>query len=205
MAHYLEHLLFKGTDELGTSDYEKEKPKLDSIAILYEKLALETDKDSKLAIQQLINKQALEASKYGLPNEFDKLLKGIGSTRINAFTDYDITFYHNLFPSHEIEKWLDIYAERFKNPVFRSFQSELEVVYEEKNRAMDGMERKIYEEINKALFPNLPYDQWDVLSKVEHLKNPSLQKMQAFYDKNYVAKNMKGWRWKMLLSFMSNL
>ncbi len=190
MAHYLEHLLFKGTDKLGTSDYEKEKPKLDSIAILYEKLALETGKDNKLAIQQLINKQALEASKYGLPNEFDKLLKGIGSTGINAFTSYDITFYHNLFPSHEIEKWLDIYAERFNNPVFRSFQSELEVVYEEKNRAMDGLERRIYEEINKALFPNLPYGQWDVLGKVAHLKNPSLQKMQAFYDKNYVAKNM---------------
>jgi predicted Zn-dependent peptidase len=190
MAHYLEHLLFKGTKELGTSNYEKEKPKLDSIATLYDLLILETDEDSKLAIQKLINEQAIEASKYGLPNEFDKLLKSIGSTGINAFTNYDMTFYHNSFPSHEIEKWIDIYAERFKYPVFRSFQSELEVVYEEKNRAMDGLERRIFEEINKAIFPNLPYGQWSVLGKVEDLKNPSLKKMQAFYDKNYVAKNM---------------
>ncbi len=190
MAHYLEHLLFKGTETLGTSDYIKEKPYLDSIAVLYEKLALETDEQSQINIQQLINNQAVKASNYGLPNEFDKLLKSIGSTRINAFTNYDMTFYYNLFPAHEIEKWLDIYATRFDKPVFRSFQSELEVVYEEKNRAMDGMERRIFKELNSAMFPNLPYGQWDVLGKIEHLKKPSLKNMQAFYTKQYVAKNM---------------
>ncbi len=190
MAHYLEHLLFKGTDKLGTSDYQKEKPLLDSISGLYEQLAQELDKEVQLKIQKQINDLAVKSAKYGLPNEFDKLLKSIGGTNINAFTSYDMTFYHNSFPSHETEKWLDLYATRFENPVFRSFQSELEVVYEEKNRAMDGMENKIFEEMNKANFPNLPYGKWGVLGTVEHLKKPSLIKMKAFYEKHYVAKNM---------------
>lgn len=138
----------------------------------------------------MINEQALKASEFGLPNEFDKLLRSIGSTRINAFTTHDGTIYFNLFPSHEIEKWLDIYATRFQNPVFRSFQSELEVVYEEKNRALDDLMGKIMEKMNSLLFPNLPYGQWSVLGKIEHLKKPSLSKMYDFYHKNYVAGNM---------------
>ena len=190
MAHYLEHLLFKGTTKLGTSNYYEEKPLLDSISYLYEQLALELDRDKQFKIQKQINELAVKSAKYGLPNEFDKLLKSIGGTNINAFTSYDMTFYHNSFPTHEIEKWLDLYATRFENPVFRSFQSELEVVYEEKNRAMDGMENRIFEEMNKANFPNLPYGKWGGLGTVEHLKKPSLIKMKAFYEKHYVAKNM---------------
>jgi len=190
MAHYLEHLLFKGTTKLGTSNYQKEKPLLDSIQELYDQLAQELGKEQQLKIQQQINHFAVKSAKYGLPNEFDKLLKSIGGTNVNAFTSYDMTFYHNTFPSHETEKWLDIYAERFNHPIFRSFQSELEVVYEEKNRDMDGMENRIVEEMNKANFPNLPYGKWSVLGTVEHLKKPSLTKMKAFYEKHYVAKNM---------------
>lgn len=190
MAHYLEHLLFKGTTDLGTYNYEKEKPHLDSINILYEVLAKATSDESRLRIQKQINQQALKASKYGLPNEFDKLLRSIGSTGINAFTNYEMTFYHNSFPAHEMNKWLNIYSTRFRNPVFRSFQSELEVVYEEKNRSLDDFERKIGEKIFEYMFSNLPYGQWSVLGKVEHLKTPSLIKMYEFYEKNYVSENM---------------
>ena len=190
MAHYLEHMLFKGTDELGTADFASEKPHLDSINFLYEALAKAESDDAKAQIQKQINEQALKASQYGLPNEFDRLLKSIGSTGINAFTNYEMTFYHNSFPAHEMNKWLNIYATRFKKPVFRSFQSELEVVYEEKNRALDDFERKIGEKLFGYLFPNLPYGQWSVLGKVEHLKTPSLIKMYDFYDRHYVANNM---------------
>jgi predicted Zn-dependent peptidase len=190
MAHYLEHLLFKGTNQLGTSDYAKEKPYLDSINVLYDKLASTSDPDQQDRLQRAINDQAQKASEYGLPSEFDKLLRSIGSTGINAFTNYEMTFYHNSFPSHEIEKWLDLYAIRFQHPVFRSFQSELEVVYEEKNRALDNMERKVYETTERLVLPNLPYGQWSVLGEVEHLKKPSLSKMYDFYNKNYTAGNM---------------
>ena len=190
MAHYLEHMLFKGTEEMGTWDYASEKPHLDSVNLLYEQLAVAKDESAKANIQQAINEQAVKASEYGLPNEFDKLLKSIGSTEVNAFTSYEMTFYHNYFPAHEIDKWLDIYAERFENPVFRSFQSELEVVYEEKNRAEDSFERRVYEKMQELIFPNLPYGQWSVLGTTDHLKNPSLTKMYDFYDKQYVPGNM---------------
>jgi predicted Zn-dependent peptidase len=190
MAHYLEHLLFKGTQTYGTTDYQAEQPYLDSINTLYEMLAATTDERAQSGIQARINQQAVEASKYGLPNEFDKMLKSIGSTGVNAFTNYEMTFYHNSFPSHEIERWLMLYAERFMDPVFRSFQSELEVVYEEKNRAMDDFQRRIYEEASRHMFPNLPYGQWSVLGKVEHLKAPSLIRMYEFYNDHYVAENM---------------
>jgi len=190
MAHYLEHLLFKGTADMGTYDYEKEKPHLDKINELYDQLSLVKTADDKLNIQKRINEEAIKASKYGLPNEFNKLLKSIGSTGINAFTSYEMTFYHNSFPSHEINKWLSIYAKRFQNPVFRSFQSELEVVYEEKNRSQDNFQRKIGEKLNAIMYKNLPYGEWPVLGKVDHLKNPSINKMYDFFNKHYVANNM---------------
>lgn len=190
MAHYLEHMLFKGTDRMGTWDFSSEKPHLDSINLLYEQLADASTPERKSAIQQEINKQSIAASTYGLPNEFDKLLKSIGSTGVNAFTNYEMTYYHNYFPPHEIDKWLDLYAERFERPIFRSFQSELEVVYEEKNRAEDSFERRVFEKMESLIFPNLPYGQWSVLGTTEHLKNPSLTKMYDFYEKNYVPGNM---------------
>lgn len=190
MAHYLEHLLFKGTRTLGTVDYPKEKPFLDSIVVLYDELAKTALPEEKQKIRKHINELSLKASEYGLPNEFDKLLQSIGGTGINAFTDYDMTFYHNSFPAHEIDKWLDLYATRFQDPVFRSFQSELEVVYEEKNRSMDNFTWRIFEKFQTLLFPNLPYGQWPIIGSVEHLKNPQLSRMYAFFNKHYVADNM---------------
>lgn len=190
MAHYLEHLLFKGTDKLGTTNFELEKIHIDSITFLYDLLARTSDKAQKDNLLRKINQQAIKASKYGLPNEFDKLLREIGGTGINAFTNKEITFYHNSFPGNELEKWMSLYAERFRNPIFRSFQTELEVVYEEKNRALDNLQTKIFDETLKLVYPNHPYGQWSTLGSVEHLKNPSISKMQAFFNKYYVANNM---------------
>ncbi|MEQ8470295.1 MAG: insulinase family protein [Marinoscillum sp.] len=190
MAHYLEHMLFKGTEVLGTWDFDREKPHLDSIRVLYDQLSTTKSAEAKLDIQKKINEQSVKGAEYALPNEFDKLLKSIGSTEVNAFTNYEMTFYHNFFPAHEINKWLDIYAQRFTKPVFRSFQSELEVVYEERNRAQDSYEVRVFEKAESLIYPNLPYGQWSVLGTTEHLKNPSLNKMYAFFEKNYVPGNM---------------
>lgn len=190
MSHYLEHLLFKGTEELGTWNYEKEKPFLDSIRIKYDELAIAKTEVEKKEIQQKINDLSIKASEFAMPNEFDKLLKSIGSTDINATTNSDLTIYFNTFPSHQIEKWLSLYAHRFENPVFRSFQSELEVVYEEKNRAMDDRQRVIFESFMKEFYKNHPYGERDNLGKIEHLKNPSLNKMYEYFNKYYVANNM---------------
>ncbi len=190
IAHYLEHLLFKGTTEMGTWNYEAEKPLLDSINYWYDKLGATQDAIARERIQKEINRISVKASKYSLPGEFDNLLKSIGSRGVNAFTSPDMTFYHNSFPPNQIAKWLDLYAHRFSEPVFRSFQSELEVVYEEKNRAMDGFEYQIYETFMDKLFSPHPYGTQTTLGKTEHLKNPSLNKMYEFFRNYYVANNM---------------
>ena len=170
ISHYLEHLLFKGTTELGTVDYESEKVYLASIYYYYDQLGATKDEKKRAAIQQKINIHSVEASKFALPNEFDKLLKSIGSSGINATTNSDLTIYFNTFPAHQVEKWLNLYVHRFQNPVFRSFQSELEVVYEEKNRAMDNMQRRIMVAFDEAFYSNHPYGEKSTLGSVEHLK-----------------------------------
>lgn len=190
IAHYLEHLLFKGTNQLGTIDYQKEKLHLDSINFYYDLLGKITDKAERFRIQHLINNQSVEAAKYGLPTEFDKLIKSIGGTGLNAFTMNDITVYHNAFPGEQMEKWLELYSHRFQQPVFRSFQSELEVVYEEKNTDLDELDSKLIEEMNKHLFKFHPYGTQTTLGSVEHLKNPSLTKMYEYFNTYYVANNM---------------
>ena len=190
IAHYLEHLLFKGTNELGTTDYEKEKVHLDSIQACYELLGKTKDEEERKRLQSLINEQSVLASEYGLPNEFDELIKSIGATGVNAYTNNDVTVYHNSFPGGQMDKWMELYSHRFMHPVFRSFQSELEVVYEEKNRAMDNMERNILEVVTNSVFEGHPYGYQTTLGSVEHLKNPSLSKMYEFFNTYYVANNM---------------
>jgi zinc protease len=190
MAHYLEHLLFKGTMDLGTTDYAKEKPFLDSIVYYYDLLGKTIDDKERKRIQKLINQQSVQSAKYANPTEFDKLIKSIGGTGLNAFTSNDMTVYHNAFPGEQMEKWLELYAHRFQNPVFRSFQSELEVVYEEKNRSMDSPFNRVFEEFQAALFKTHPYGTQSTIGTVEHLKNPSLTKMYKYFNDYYVANNM---------------
>ncbi|MEM6525146.1 MAG: insulinase family protein [Bacteroidota bacterium] len=190
IAHYLEHMLFKGTTELGTQNYELEKPHLDTIRILYDELAAAEDKNIKLDIQKRINEQELKAAQHAIPNEFDKLVKSIGGTSVNAGTSFDYTNYYNIFPGNQLEKWLEIYAHRFQNPVFRLFQSELEVVYEEKNRAADDLERRVTEKFQEYIYGDHPYSTQTVLGDVEHIKNPSLSKMYKYFQDYYVSNNM---------------
>ena len=190
IAHYLEHMLFKGTTELGTTDYTSEKVFLDSITSLYDQLAKVDSYEKRAELQQHINKLSLIAGNYAIPNEFDKLIEGIGGTGMNAGTNDDAIFYFNSFPNHQLSKWMELYSHRFINPVFRLFQSELEVVYEEKNRSMDNPFQSFFQEANKHFFKNHPYGQQSVIGTVEHLKNPSLTKMMDYYNKYYVGNNM---------------
>ncbi len=190
MAHYLEHMLFKGTKDLGTIDYEKEKVHLDKIVSLYDELGKETDEEKRKVIQGKINDESNLAAKYALPNEFDRIISEMGGTRLNAFTSADMTVYLNTFPPNQIEKWLDVYIHRFKDPVFRLFQSELETVYEEKNRAMNEPLNFLIEHFMAQVFKGHPYGDQTTLGKTEHLKNPSLSTMYNYFYKYYVPNNM---------------
>lgn len=190
MAHYQEHMLFKGTTKLGTTDWEKEKVHIDKIFQLYDSLGKTKDPLLRAAIQKAINEESVEANKYVVPNEMNNLLNEMGSTNINAGTGPDNTLYYNKFPSNQIERWLDLYAHRFMEPVFRSFQAELEVVYEEKNLYNDQFQTRLLEEFQKYFFKNHPYGQQTLIGSIEDLKNPSLTKMYEFFKTYYVPNNM---------------
>ena len=190
MAHYLEHMLFKGTKEMGTWDYEKEAVHLKEIERLYEDLGKATDEKVRATIQQKINEEAIKAGEYAIPNEMDRMLSEMGSSKVNAFTTEDFTAYFNEFPANKLEQWMQIYDHRFEEPVFRLFQSELETVYEEKNISMDSPFSYVFEQFSKNFWKNHPYGQQPIIGLTEHLKNPSLEKMYAYFNTYYVANNM---------------
>ncbi|MBI1184005.1 hypothetical protein GC194_07025 [bacterium] len=190
LAHYQEHMLFKGTTELGTVNWEAEKVYIDSIFIMYDELGKTSDEEQRNVIQKKINRLSVKANEYAVPNEFSNLIKSIGGTGLNAFTMPDMTVYHNAFPANQMEKWLELYSHRFMEPVFRGFQSELEVVYEEYNMNADAFGMKLFQEFQKNLFKNHPYGTQSTIGTIEHLKNPSLTKMYAFFEDYYVANNM---------------
>lgn len=190
MAHYLEHMLFKGTKEMGTWNYEKEAVYLKEIEGLYEILGKTTDEKERANIQQKINEAAIKAGEFAIPNEMDRMLSEMGGTKVNAFTTEDFTAYFNEFPANKLEQWLQIYDHRFEEPVFRLFQSELETVYEEKNISMDSPFNYVFEEFSKNFWKNHPYGQQPIIGLTEHLKNPSLQKMYEYFNTYYVANNM---------------
>ena len=190
IAHYLEHLLFKGTQELGTINYAEEKKYLDSIEIKYDELGMTSDDTERMSIQKEINRLSIEAAEYAIPNEFDRIMEEMGGSWVNAFTSNDAIVYLNKFPANQFERWSEVYSHRFVDPVFRLFQSELETVYEEKNRSMDNFYRQVFQTYSENFFKNHPYGQQTILGSVEHLKNPSLSKMQEYFDEYYVANNM---------------
>lgn len=190
MAHYQEHMLFKGTTQLGTTNWELEKPHIDRIFELYDELGKTKDQAQRDTIQKRINEESLWAQKFAIPNELSGLINEMGGTSMNAGTGADYTVFYNKFPSNQIVRWLDLYAHRFQNPVFRSFQAELEVVYEEKNLYNDMFQTRILEEFQKHFYKNHPYGQQTVIGTVDDLKNPSLTKMYQFFKTYYVPNNM---------------
>lgn len=190
LSHYLEHLMFKGTESFGTSNYEAEKPLLDEIENIYEVYRKETDPEKRKELYHNIDSISYEASKYSIANEYDKLMAAIGANGTNAFTSEDVTCYTEDIPSNQIENWAKIQSDRFKNMVIRGFHTELETVYEEYNIGLADDMDKVFETINSVLFPNHPYGKQTVIGKGEHLKNPSITNIKNHFAKWYVPNNV---------------
>ncbi|WP_040281837.1 M16 family metallopeptidase [Psychroserpens damuponensis] len=190
LAHYLEHMVFKGTSEVGTVDWEKEKAYLDQISDLYEQHRAESDPDKKLALYKKIDEVSLEASNFSVANEYDKMTSSLGATGTNAHTWFEETVYKNKIPANELNKWLALESERFSELVLRLFHTELEAVFEEFNRGQDNDYRKSYAAMLEGLFPNHPYGQQSTIGVAEHLKNPSLVDINNYFEKYYVPNNM---------------
>ncbi len=191
IAHYLEHMLFKGTDKIGTIDYKSEKVWLDSIAFMYS--MLEFAKDDTVYRNRILKKvdyYSRRADKYAIPGEFAKAIELIGGQNLNAFTDFEKIVYHNEFPAKYMKEWLMLYKERTENAVFRLFKTELETVFEEKNMSQDNAYNRFYEEVYRNFYPNSVYGNRTVLGSVEHLKNPSIYKMQTYFKEHYQSQNM---------------
>ena len=189
LAHYLEHVMFKGTDKISTLDWAAEEPIYQKIIAKYDEMADETDPVKKEAIGKEINELTIEAAKVSVSTEFSNLMESMGAKGLNAGTSYDFTYYHNSFPAYQINKWLEISSQRFINPVFRTFQSELETVYEEYNRAQDNQGRVQQQFLLDKAFEGHPYSR-SVLGLPEHLKNPRLSKLIEFYNQWYTPQNM---------------
>ncbi len=190
LAHYLEHLLFKGTTQYGSLNWAKEKPLLDKIEALYEVYNKTTDENKRKEIYKEIDRVSGEAAKYSIANEYDKLMSSMGSQGTNAHTWVEETVYDEDIPSSSLDKFLTVQAERFRMPVFRLFHTELEAVYEEKNRALDEDGWKIQDTMHYYLFPTHNYGQQSTIGTIEHLKNPSLKAIRNYYNQYYVPNNM---------------
>ena len=189
IAHYFEHIMFKGTDKIGTIDYASEKVLLDAIASKYDELSETKVPWERMYVQRKINELSVKAAEYVIPNEFDRLISKYGGTKLNAGTSYDYTEYHNIFSPQYMVHWAELNSERLLNPVFRMFQSELETVYEEKNRMDDMMLHQAIEKLSAIYFHPHPYG-YPIIGSTENLKNPRLSEMRKFFELYYVASNM---------------
>ncbi len=190
LAHYLEHMLFKGTDQYGSLDWAREKPELEKIDALYEQYNSTKDEELRKAIYKQIDSVSGVAAKYAIANEYDKMMSSMGAQGTNAFTSFEQTVYTDDVPANAIDKYLTVQAERFRNPVFRIFHTELEAVYEEKNRTLDNDGRKVFETLFRELFQNNNYGRQTTIGTIEHLKNPSLKAIRNYYNTYYVPNNM---------------
>lgn len=190
LAHYLEHMMFKGTSKLGTLDWQKEKVLLEQISDLYEEHKAEQNPEKKKEIFRKIDEISQEASKYAIANEYDKAISSLGASGTNAHTWLDETVYKNNIPNNELEKWLKIEQNRFSDLVLRLFHTELESVYEEFNRAQDNDGRLVHYALMEELFPKHPNGQQTTLGKSEHLKNPSMKAIHQYFNDFYVPNNM---------------
>lgn len=190
LAHYLEHMLFKGTDKFGTKDFAKEEPLVNAIDSLFEVYRKTTDTGERKKLYHIIDSVSGVAAQYAIANEYDKLMSAIGAKGTNAYTWVEQTVYVNDIPSNQMKKWLEIEAERFRKPVMRLFHTELEAVYEEKNISLDSDDSKLWDAMLEGLFQKHTYGTQTTIGTIEHLKNPSLTEIKKYFDNNYIPNNM---------------
>lgn len=190
LAHYLEHMLFKGTDELGTMNYEAETPSLERTAKLYDELREAETPEARAKIFAEIDKQTQESAKHAVPNEISRLYGAMGIEGLNAFTSFDQTVYVADVPVNRFEAWTQVEIERFADPAFRLFYPELEAVYEEKNRSIDSPFRNVWQAMLSGMWTQHPYGTQTTIGEVEHLKVPAYGDMVEYFHKWYVPNNM---------------
>jgi predicted Zn-dependent peptidase len=191
-----EHMAFKGTDKIGTTDYAAEKPALEKVEVAYAAYIAERDKtvgrdEAKLKELEKAWKDAIaDADKYVVGNAFGKLVEQNGGEDMNASTNYDLTEYHYSLPENRLELWAYLESERFLHPVMREFYKERNVVIEERRMRTDSSPfGRLFEQFTEAAFATHPYHR-PTVGWISDLNSFSATDAQKFFDKYYVPSNM---------------
>jgi len=193
VAHFLEHLAFKGTTEIGTSNFQAEKPLLNQLDNLAEQLHQARAKNDTLATQKLekeFEKVQAEAGQYVKRNEFGKIVQESGGVGINAATSTDSTVYFYSFPANKLELWMSLESERFLQPVFREFYKEQEVILEERRmRTENSPIGQMVEAFLGTAFTTHPYKR-PVIGYDRDIRNLNRQDVAKFFQTYYGPSNL---------------
>jgi len=196
LAHMFEHMAFKGTDSIGTTNYAAEKPALEKVEIAYAAYIKERDKSvgqdpAKLQELEKTWKDAIAAAdKYVVPNEFGKIVEQNGGADMNASTSLDETAYHYSFPENRLELWAYLESERFLHPVLREFYKERDVVKEERRMSVDSNPfGRLLEQFTEEAFAAHPYHR-PTVGWISDLNHFSARDAQKFFDTYYIPSNM---------------
>lgn len=196
LAHMFEHMAFKGTETIGTTNYAAEKIALQKVESAYAAYIAERDKrvgrdEAKLkALEKAWNEDIAAANKYVVPNQFGKIIEQSGGQDLNAFTDYDETAYHYSLPVNRLELWAYLESERFLHPVLREFYKERNVVIEERRMRTDSNPTgRLLEQFNASAFEAHPYHR-PTVGWMSDLNSFSATDAKRFFDEYYVPSNM---------------
>src|ERR1700726_2364545 len=196
LAHMFEHMAFKGTDTIGTTDYAAEKVALEKVEKDYAAYIAERDKavardENNLKELEKAWKDAIaEADKYVVPNQFGKIIEQSGGQDLNASTDYDDTDYHYSLPTNRLELWAYLESERFLHPVMREFYKERNVVIEQRRMRTDSNPiGRLLEQFEAAAFETHPYHR-PTIGWGPDLNSFSATEAKKFFDQYYVPANM---------------
>ncbi|MCL2924077.1 MAG: insulinase family protein [Trichodesmium sp. MAG_R04] len=193
VAHYLEHLAFKGTKKIGTKDYKAEKPildKLDQIFAQIQQGRIDGKTEEVVQLQANFEKAQQLASEYVNQNEFSKIVQQAGGVGLNAATSTDYTKYFYSLPANKLELWMSLESERFLEPVFREFYKEKQVILEERrSRTENSPVAKMLEEFLSKAFLVHPYGR-PIIGYSEEIQNLTRENIQDFFDTYYVPNNL---------------
>ncbi len=196
LAHMFEHMAFKGTDKIGTTDYAAEKVALEKVEQVYAAYIAERDKPVGRDEQKLKELQkgwmdaVAEANKYVKPNEFPQIVENNGGEDLNANTADDETNYFYSFPENRLELWAYLESERFLHPVMREFYKERNVVIEERRMRVDSNPiGRLLEQFTTAAFQAHEYHR-PTIGWMSDLNTFSATDAKKFFDKYYIPSNM---------------
>jgi len=193
VAHFLEHLAFKGTPEIGTTDYAKEAVLLDQLDDVFEQIKAAEAAGDQTQVAQLkakFDEVQAEANQYVRQNELGQVIEREGGVGLNAATSADATTYFYSLPSNKLELWMSLESERFLNPVFREFHEEKNVILEERRMRLENDPvSQLFEALKSEAFEVHPYGQ-PLIGETEDIAGLTRENVQQFFETYYGPDNL---------------